>query len=100
MLDKIILSFFVCCGLARLGRYNVTAHLIPKDEKNGGIKYFEGFPIPSTLFIVMLLWIYHELGWTITRTFTLLGNEAHVFVIVYFVWAICMVSSNIKIPKL
>jgi CDP-diacylglycerol---serine O-phosphatidyltransferase len=100
MVDKLILSFFVCCGLARLGRYNVTAHLIPKDDQSGGIKYFEGFPIPSTLSIVLILWVYHELGWAISSTFRVFGKEGHLFTLFYFGWGICMVSSNIRVPKL
>jgi phosphatidylserine synthase len=73
--------------------------LIPKDDGSGGVKYFEGFPIPSTLSIVIILWICFEFRWPLKGTFALFGHEAHYFTILYFVWALCMVSSNIKIRK-
>lgn len=50
-LDSIILTIFVCCGIARLARFNVTAASIPHD-KSGKAKYFEGLPIPSSLILV------------------------------------------------
>ena len=59
-LDIIILIFFVACGISRLARYNVTASQLSDDS--GKVKYFEGTPIPSSLFLVaivgavLLLW--------------------------------------------
>ncbi|CCF59005.1 hypothetical protein KAFR_0F04100 [Kazachstania africana CBS 2517] len=50
-LDVFILSFFVLCGLCRLARFNVTVGQLPKDKK-GKSKFFEGFPMPTTLFEV------------------------------------------------
>lgn len=32
-MDLIVLALFVCAGIARLGRFNVTAHLIPDKSK-------------------------------------------------------------------
>ena len=51
--DRIILVYFVACGVSRLARYNVTA-----EELSGGtgkVKYFEGTPIPTSIFLVALL---------------------------------------------
>ncbi|KAG1182249.1 hypothetical protein G6F35_015656 [Rhizopus arrhizus] len=31
-LDTIALTYFVCCGIARLARYNATVALAPKDD--------------------------------------------------------------------
>ena len=43
--DWLVLSFFVCCGVSRLARYNVTAEtLAGEDDK---VPYFEGTPIPA-----------------------------------------------------
>jgi CDP-diacylglycerol--serine O-phosphatidyltransferase len=39
--DQVILTIFVCCGLARLARFNVTTHNIAQDH-TGKSKYFEG----------------------------------------------------------
>lgn len=50
-LDTMCLAFFVLCGLTRLARFNVTVSSLPKD-KTGKSKYFEGFPIPTSLGIV------------------------------------------------
>ena len=47
-LDIIILIFFVACGISRLARYNVTAGQLSDDS--GKVKYFEGTPIPSSVF--------------------------------------------------
>jgi CDP-diacylglycerol---serine O-phosphatidyltransferase len=50
-LDTVCLAFFVLCGLTRLARFNVTAASIPKDA-TGKSRYFEGFPIPTSLGLV------------------------------------------------
>ena len=51
--DWLLLSYFVCGGVSRLARYNVTAEqLSGGDDK---VKYFEGTPIPTSLLIVVLL---------------------------------------------
>src|SRR4029079_2740756 len=51
--DAVILIYFVCCGVSRLARYNVTA-----EELSGGsdkVKYFEGTPIPTSVLLTALL---------------------------------------------
>ena len=51
--DWIALIYFVCCGVSRLARYNVTAEQLSA----GGDKvaYFEGTPIPTTFVLSGLL---------------------------------------------
>src|SRR5689334_7919751 len=44
--DAVILIYFVCCGVSRLARYNVTAELL--SEGGAKVKYFEGPPIPTS----------------------------------------------------
>ena len=51
--DRIILVFFVACGVSRLARYNVTAEKL--SEGGDKVKYFEGTPIPTSMFLVLLL---------------------------------------------
>lgn len=51
--DRIVLAYFVACGVSRLARYNITADAL--SEGSGKVKYFEGTPIPSSLLLVMLL---------------------------------------------
>src|SRR5207237_8462407 len=42
--DWVALLYFVCCGVSRLARYNVTAEML-SDGKDK-VAYFEGTPIP------------------------------------------------------
>lgn len=42
---------FVCAGVARLARFNITAANVPHDAY-GKARYFEGLPIPSSLALV------------------------------------------------
>lgn len=53
-LDTLILTVFVCAGIARLARFNISAANIPKDS-HGKTRYFEGLPIPSSLALVGVL---------------------------------------------
>ena len=58
--DRIILGYFVACGVSRLARYNVTA-----EELSGGtakVKYFEGTPIPTSFLVVCILTLAAFLG--------------------------------------
>ncbi|PWY98087.1 CDP-diacylglycerol--serine O-phosphatidyltransferase [Testicularia cyperi] len=50
-IDSLLLTMFVCAGVARLARFNVTAASIPHDS-TGKARYFEGLPIPSSLVLV------------------------------------------------
>ncbi len=52
--DAAVLAYFVVCGISRLARFNVTAAALT-DAASGKVKYFEGTPIPTSIFIVMLL---------------------------------------------
>lgn len=51
--DRIVLGYFVACGVSRLARYNVTAESLSGED--GKVKYFEGTPIPTSLLLVMLM---------------------------------------------
>jgi CDP-diacylglycerol--serine O-phosphatidyltransferase len=51
--DRIILGYFVACGVSRLARYNVTAEAL--SAGTGKVKYFEGTPIPTSIVLVCLL---------------------------------------------
>ncbi|MFA7403790.1 MAG: CDP-diacylglycerol--serine O-phosphatidyltransferase [Pelobacteraceae bacterium] len=51
--DRLVLTYFVACGVSRLARYKVTAEALSGDE--GKVKYFEGTPIPTSLLLVLLL---------------------------------------------
>src|SRR4029079_17332603 len=45
--DAVVLGYFVCCGVSRLARYNVTAEKLSGDS--GKVQDFEGTPIPTSV---------------------------------------------------
>jgi CDP-diacylglycerol---serine O-phosphatidyltransferase len=51
--DRIVLAYFVACGVSRLARYNVTAEAL--SEGGDKVKYFEGTPIPTSFLLVLLM---------------------------------------------
>ena len=42
--DWVALTYFVCCGVGRLARFNVTAEKLAEGSDSGKVKYFEGTP--------------------------------------------------------
>ena len=102
-LDVVVLSFFVLCGLTRLARFNVTVGQLPKDM-TGKSKYFEGLPMPTTLFLVFIMaylvrdnLIMDNLPLGIIRE-GLIG-EFHPFILIFFLHGCGMISKSLKIPK-
>ena len=51
--DRIVLVYFVACGVSRLARFNVTAEAM--SEGGDKVKYFEGTPIPTSIVLVGLM---------------------------------------------
>ncbi|MEO7548190.1 MAG: CDP-alcohol phosphatidyltransferase family protein, partial [Ramlibacter sp.] len=51
--DAAALIYFVCCGVSRLARYNVTAEAL--SEGADKVKYFEGTPIPTSVLLTGVL---------------------------------------------
>ncbi|KAH9951924.1 CDP-diacylglycerol-serine O-phosphatidyltransferase [Amylocystis lapponica] len=109
-LDTVVLTGFICCGLARLARFNATVALIPKDAK-GKSQYFEGLPIPSSLALVALLSYWTSQGWIEGQqglpggTVTLWGakggdGDLHLISVVFGLWAAAMVSKTLQVPKI
>lgn len=103
-LDVFVLSFFVLCGIARLARFNVTVSHLPKD-KTGKSKYFEGFPMPTTLLLVFFMailvskeYVFDNIPLGIIRE----GKyfEFHPLILLFFVHGCGMISKSLKIPKL
>ena len=106
--DIFILTSFICCGIARLARFNATVALLPKD-KTGKSQYFEGLPIPSSLALVscMALCVRLDLiekpgkglpgGLVVPLTETVL--EMHWVSVIFAIWAALMISKTLHIPK-
>ena len=117
-LDTLLLAFFVLCGLTRLARFNVTVSSLPKDS-TGKSKYFEGFPIPTSLGIVLGMAIATYYGKVEGANEGIvggvLGGEVsmggmgsgtgpgwaawHPITLVFVGWGCAMVSRSIHIPK-
>jgi CDP-diacylglycerol--serine O-phosphatidyltransferase len=99
--DRIVLTYFVACGVSRLARYNVTAEALSEGE--GKVKYFEGTPIPTSLLLVMLMFVaasqdaLHESLWFGQVAFG--GFTLHPIVLLFALSGSLMVS-RIRFPKL
>ncbi|EJD52932.1 CDP-diacylglycerol--serine O-phosphatidyltransferase [Auricularia subglabra TFB-10046 SS5] len=104
-LDTVVLTVFICCGLARLARFNATVASIPKDAA-GKSHYFEGLPIPSSLVLVGVLAYWVRNDWIAGGqgvpfgTISLFGAEVHKVVAIFGVWAAAMVSKTLRVPKI
>ena len=99
--DRIVLVYFVACGVSRLARYNVTADAL--SEGSDKVKYFEGTPIPTSIVLVGLLalaaWsgaVRENLWWGEVR---LAGFTLHPFVLLFALSGSLMIS-RLRIPKL
>jgi CDP-diacylglycerol---serine O-phosphatidyltransferase len=100
-LDVAILLYFVACGISRLARFNATAVALADDT--GKVKYFEGTPIPTSVFIVVFLAVLHFTGrlepdpwfapWHVG------GLELHPLSLVYLLSGSAMISTW-KVPKI
>ena len=99
--DRIVLTYFVACGVSRLARYNVTAEELSDGE--GKVKYFEGTPIPTSLLLVMMIFVAATQGalreslWFGQVVFA--GFTLHPMVLFFAVSGSLMVS-RIRFPKL
>src|SRR6185295_2946725 len=51
--DWVALLYFVCCGVSRLARYNITAEMLSKGKEK--VAYFEGTPIPTSVLLSAVL---------------------------------------------
>jgi len=100
MWDSFILAFFVFCGVARLARYNVTSAMHGVGAK---VPYYEGFPVPTSLFIVAMwaiaFYTDHVFGNIWGGNYKVLGRDFHPLSILYFVWGCLFVSASVRIPK-
>lgn len=99
--DWVVLSYFVCCGVSRLARYNVTADLLSGDGDK--VPYFEGTPIPTSLLLVVVL---AAAAWRDAIGVDLWGGvwmigpwQLHPMVLLYALSGSLMISKTLRIPK-
>jgi CDP-diacylglycerol--serine O-phosphatidyltransferase len=99
--DRIILVYFVACGVSRLARYNVTAEAL--SEGTGKVQYFEGTPIPTSILLVGLMALAAGAGAVGPNLWfgelQLAGFRFHPLVLVFALSGSLMIS-RIRIPKL
>ena len=99
--DRIVLAYFVACGVSRLARYNITAEVM--SEGSDKVMYFEGTPIPTSVLLVAMMFAAASQGalneslWF--GKIMLAGFTLHPLVLLFAVSGSLMVS-RIRIPKL
>lgn len=98
--DAAVLCFFVCCGVSRLARFNVTA--VALAGEHGKVTHYEGTPIPTSLGIVLVLaiaWWQDAVGDAMWLGRYRLGlGHFHPLVLLYAASGALMVS-RLRIPK-
>ena len=101
LFDRIVLVFFVTCGVSRLARYNVTAEELSVGSDK--VAYFEGTPIPTSLVLVAVLFAAAMQGALGERLWfgviEIGGFRLHPLVLLYAVSGSLMIS-RLKIPKI
>ncbi|MEO5695498.1 MAG: CDP-alcohol phosphatidyltransferase family protein [Burkholderiaceae bacterium] len=100
-LDVVILLYFVCCGVSRLARYNVTAESLSAGADK--VAYFEGTPIPTSVVLTGVLAI---AAWQGRIGEQLYGGEwfagpwsLHPLALLFALSGTLMVSKTVRIPK-
>jgi CDP-diacylglycerol---serine O-phosphatidyltransferase len=101
LFDRIVLGFFVACGVSRLARYNVTAESL--SSSNGKVSFFEGTPIPTSFILVCVMAVATGLGAVGGQLWfgelKVGGHVLHPLTLLFGVSGSLMIS-RIKIPKL
>ena len=99
--DCVILIYFVCCGVSRLARFNVTAESL--SEGSDKVAYFEGTPIPTSVILTGIL------TWLASRS--LVGEQLwggvwelgpwllHPAALLFGLSGTLMISKTLHIPK-
>ena len=100
--DAAALIYFVCCGVSRLARYNVTAESLSADS--GKVRYFEGTPIPTSVLLTALLafaaW-QGRIGAGLYGGAIALGPWLlHPLALLFVLSGSLMISKTLRIPKL
>ncbi|HEX5111128.1 MAG TPA: CDP-alcohol phosphatidyltransferase family protein [Vicinamibacterales bacterium] len=101
MWDVVCLTWFVCCGISRLARFNVTADSLT-NVATGKVRYFEGTPIPTSLLLVLMMAVVHGTGLSGPEfwpgRWIVLEKVFHPFSVLFAISGSLMIST-IKIPK-
>jgi CDP-diacylglycerol--serine O-phosphatidyltransferase len=100
--DAAALIYFVCCGVSRLARFNVTAESLATDA--GKVSHFEGTPIPTSVVLTGILALaawQGRLGDALWGGAWTLGPwELHPMSLLFVLSGSLMISKTLRIPKL
>jgi CDP-diacylglycerol--serine O-phosphatidyltransferase len=101
--DAVALLYFVCCGVSRLARFNVTAETLAAGSDSGKVAYFEGTPIPTSVLLTAVLafaaW-QGRLGERLYGGAWDLGPwEFHPLALLFIASGSMMISKTLRIPK-
>ncbi|APV50881.1 CDP-diacylglycerol--serine O-phosphatidyltransferase [Betaproteobacteria bacterium GR16-43] len=101
--DAVVLAYFVCCGVSRLARFNVTAETLAEGNEGGKVKYFEGTPIPTSVVLTgVLAWACWQsrIGEALYGGAWQLGPwQLHPLVLLFALSGSLMISKTLRIPK-
>ena len=99
--DSLVLVYFVCCGVSRLARYNVTAESLSAGSDK--VAYFEGTPIPTSVVLVAVLayaaWQGRIEGNLYGGVLALGPWQLHPLVLLFALSGTLMISKTLHIPK-
>jgi CDP-diacylglycerol---serine O-phosphatidyltransferase len=100
--DWMALIYFVCCGVSRLARFNVTAEALSEGEDT--VAYFEGTPIPTTMLLTAVLavaaWqnrLGDDLWWGV---WSIGPGDLHPLSLLFVLSGSLMISKTLRIPKI
>ncbi len=100
--DIVALIYFVCCGVSRLARFNITA-----DDLSAGkakVTHFEGTPIPTSVVLTAILAFaatQDRIGAQLYLGAVELGPwTLHPLVLMFVLSGSLMISKTLRIPKL
>ncbi|MDR3380388.1 CDP-alcohol phosphatidyltransferase family protein [Cupriavidus basilensis] len=100
--DMAALIYFVCCGVSRLARFNVTAETL--SEGGDKVAYFEGTPIPTSVLLTAVLAF---CAWQGRVGDALYGGvwsigpaDLHPLALLFVLSGSLMISKTLRIPKM
>jgi len=99
--DAAALIYFVCCGVSRLARFNVTAESMASDA--GKVSHFEGTPIPTSVVLTSILafaaWQGRVGEQLYGGVWTLGPWQFHPLALLFLLSGSLMISKTLRIPK-
>ena len=101
--DAAALIYFVCCGVSRLARFNVTAETMAAGTGTGKVSHFEGTPIPTSVLLTAVLafaaWRGRIDDSLYGGAWTLGPWELHGMALLFVLSGSLMISKTLRIPK-